>query len=142
MWPTNELHNRKSWRCVGKIRKRKRCVLACVTSYDYQILRPSGLVDDKAVLATRVTEIRAGSRESSAAPMRVLGAIVRAWWRVRLLLEVEFLGFVHDMPWSTYVLLVSLGEGLMCTDLILMSRVCLSLLNFDTAQSHGGCEMP
>ena len=36
------------------------------SSYDYQILRPSGSVDDKAGLAARVTEIRAGSRESSA----------------------------------------------------------------------------
>ena len=37
------------------------------SSYDYQILRPNGSVDDKAGLAARVTEIRAGSRESSAA---------------------------------------------------------------------------
>ena len=88
-----------------------------------------------------MTEIRAGSRESSAARVRVPVAIGRAWWRVRLPLEVGFLGFGCDMPWSTYVLLVSSGKGLMCTDLILMSRVCLSLLDFDTAQSHGGCEM-
>ena len=115
MWPTDELHNQKSWRCVGKIQKRRRRVLARVTSYDYQILRPSGSVDDKAGLAARVTEIRAGSRESSAAHVRVPGAIGRAWWRMWLPLEVGFLGFVHDMPWSTYVLLVSSGKGLMCT---------------------------
>jgi len=102
-------------------------VLVHVTSYDYQILRPSGLVDDKAVLAARVTEIRAGSRESSAARVRVLGAIGRAWWRVRLPLEVGFLGFVHDMPWSTYVLLVLSGEGLMCIDLIGRGTDCLGL---------------
>ena len=40
---------------------------------------------------------------------------VLAWL---LPLEVRFLGFGRDMPWSTYVLLVSSGEGLMCTDLI------------------------
>ena len=112
------------------------------SSYDYQILRPSGSVDDKAGLAARVTEIRAGSRESSAARVRVPGAIGRAWWRVWLPLEVGFLGFGRDMPWSTYVLLVSSGEGLMCTDLILMSRVCLSLWILDTTLRHGGCEMP
>ena len=133
MWPMDELHNRKSWRCGGKIRKRRRCVLARVTSYDYQILRPNGSVGDKAVLAARVTEIQAGSRESSAVRVRVPGVVVRTWWHMRLPLEVGFLGFVHDMPWSTYVLLVSSSEGLMCTDLILMSRVCLSLLDFDTA---------
>ena len=30
--------------------------------------------------------------------MRVPGAVVRAWWRVRLPLEVGFLGFGRDMP--------------------------------------------
>ena len=98
-----------------------------VTSYDYQILRPNGSGNNKAVLVARVAKIRAGSRESSAAHVRVPIAVVRAWWCVRLPLEVGFLGFCHDMSWSTSVLLVSSGEGLMCIDLILMSRVCLSL---------------
>ena len=102
-------------------------MLARVTSYDYRILRPSGSVDDKAVLAANVIEIRARSRESSAAHVRVSGAIGRAWWRVRLSLEVGFLGFGRDMPWSTYVLLVSSGEGLMCTDLIGRDIDCLGL---------------
>ena len=51
-------------------------MLARVTSYDYQILRPSGSRDDKAVLAARVAEIRAKSQESSAARVRVPGAVV------------------------------------------------------------------
>ena len=91
---------------------------AHASSYDHQILKPSRSGDNKAVLATRVAEIQAGSQEPSVAHVRVPGAIVRAWWRVQLPLEVECLGFVHDMPWSTSVLLVSSGEGLMCTDLI------------------------
>ena len=74
-----------------------------------------------------MTEIRAGSRESSAARVRVPGAIGRTWWRVRLPLEVGFLGFGRDMLWSTYVLLVSSGEGLMCTDLIGRDTDCLDL---------------
>ena len=98
---------------------------ARVISYDYQILKPSGSGDDKAVLAACVAEIRAGSRESSVARVRVPVAIVRAWWGVRLPLEVEFLGFGRNMPWSTSVLLVSLGEGLMCTDLIGRGTDCL-----------------
>ena len=102
-------------------------MLARETSYDYQILRPSGSVDDKVVLAARVTEIRVGSRESSATRVRVPGAIGHAWWRVRLPLEVGFLGFGCDMPWSTYVLLVSSGEGLMCIDLIGRDTDCLGL---------------
>ena len=44
---------------------------ARATSYDYQILRPSRSVDDKAVLATRVTAILPRSRESTAARVRV-----------------------------------------------------------------------
>ena len=104
-----------------------RLVEARESLYDYQILRPSGSVDDKAGLAARVTEIRAGSRESSAARVRVPGAIGRAWWRVRLPLEVGFLGFGRDTPWSTYVLLVSSGEVLMCTNLIGRDTDCLGL---------------
>ena len=67
----------------------------------------------------------AGSRESSAARVRVPGAVVRVWWLVRLPLEVGFLGFGCDMQWSTSVLLVSLDEGLMCTDLIGRGMDCL-----------------
>ena len=57
--------------------------------------------------------------------MRVLGAVVRTWWHVRLPLDVGFLGFGRDMPWSTSVLLVSSGEGLMCTALIGRGTDCL-----------------
>ena len=91
---------------------------ARVSSYDHQILRLNRSGDDKAVLAACVAEIQAGSQEPSAAHVRVPRAIVLVWWRVRLPLEVECLGFVHDMPWSTFVWLVSSGEGLMCTNLI------------------------
>ena len=49
-----------------------------MTSYDYQILRPSGSRNDKAILEAHVAEIRVGSRESSATRVRVLGAVVRA----------------------------------------------------------------
>ena len=55
----------------------------------------------------------------------VPGAVVRAWWLVRLLLEVGFLGFGRDMSWSASALLVSLGKGLMCTDLIGRGTDCL-----------------
>ena len=43
-----------AWRSNQKPRWR---VVARATSYDHQILRPSRLVDDKAVSAARVTEI-------------------------------------------------------------------------------------
>ena len=72
-----------------------------------------------------MTEIRAGSQESSTARVIVPGAVVPAWWRVRLPLEVGFLGFGCDMPWSISVLLVSSGKGLMCTDLIGRGTDCL-----------------
>ena len=38
--------------------------------------------------------------------------------------------------------LVSSDEGLMCINLKSKSRVCLVVVDFDTALSHGGCEMP
>ena len=47
-----------AWRRSQKSRRR---VWERVTSYDYQILRPSRSVDDKAVLVVCVTEIQAGS---------------------------------------------------------------------------------
>ena len=112
-----------------------------MSSYDHQILKPSRLGDDKAVLTARVVEIQAGSQEPSVARVRVPGAIVRPWWHVRLLLKVGCLGFVHDMPWSTFVLLVSSGEGLMCSDLIGRHGL-LGLEDLDTAVSNGSCEMP
>ena len=64
------------------------------------------------------------------------------WWRVQCSVETGLLGFSHGRPWGTSVWLVSSGESWICTDLRLMSRVCLSFLDFNTAQSHGGCEMP
>ena len=73
--------------------------------------------------------------------MRVRGAVVRVWWRVQFPLEVGFLGFGRNMPWSMSVVLASSSEALIWADLIL-SHGLLGLLDFDTAQSHGGCEMP
>ena len=96
-----------------------------VSSLDHQILRPSRSRDDKAILAVRVAEIRVGSRESSAARVIVPEAVVHAWWRVRLPLEVGFLGFGRDMSWSASVLLVSSGKGSMCTNLIGRGIDCL-----------------
>ena len=64
-----------AWRRSQKPRWR---VEARTTSYDHQILRPSRSVDDKAVLVVCVVEIQAGSRESAAARVRVLDAVVHA----------------------------------------------------------------
>ena len=105
----------------------ERCVSAHVSSFDHQILKPSRSGDDKAALAAHVAEIQAGSQEPLATHVRVLGAIVHVWWRVRLPLEVRCPGFVHDILWSTFVLLVSSSKGLMCTDLIGRGTDCLGL---------------
>ena len=64
------------------------------------------------------------------------------WRHVARLWVTGFLGFGRERSWNTSVVLVSSGEAWICADLILMSLVCLSVLDFDTAQSHGGCEMP
>ena len=72
--------------------------MARAASYDHQFFRPSRSVDDKAVLAACVLEIRAGSRESSTARVRVLVAVVRARWCARFSLEAGFMGFGRDMP--------------------------------------------
>ena len=51
-----------------------------------------------------------------------------------------FFSFGQERSWSTSVVLASSGEAWICADLIL-SHGLLGLLDFDTAQSHGGCEM-
>ena len=80
-----------AWRRSQKLGRR---VVARVSSVEAQNFKFCRSEDGKAVLAARVTEIQAGSQERSAARVRVPGAIVRAWWRVRLPLEIECLGFV------------------------------------------------
>ena len=80
--------------------------VARATSYDHQILRPSRSVDDKAVLAALVIEIKAGSRESMTAHVRVPGAIVRTWWREQATIGGQVLGF-----WSRYAVEHACGVG-------------------------------
>ena len=74
--------------------------------------------------------------------MRVPGAIVRAWWRVRLPLEVGFLGFGRDRYAVEHVCGVGfVRRGL---DLCRSDRErhgLLGLEDLDTAGGHGGCEM-
>ena len=54
-------------------------MVARATSYDHQILRPSRLVDDKAVWAARLPRRRFGSEESEAVRGRFSGANCGAW---------------------------------------------------------------
>ena len=108
-----------------RVKEKPETQVARATSYDHQILKPSRLGDDKAVLAACVAKIPTGGRESAATRVTIPGAVFRAWWCVRLPLEVRFLGFGCDMPWSASVLLVSSGKGLMCTDLIGRGTDCL-----------------
>ena len=100
---------------------------ARVRSDEVRNLRFCRSVDEEAVMAARVPRTRSGSQEFKAACVSIPEAIVRGWGHVRLPLEVKFLGFGRDMPWSTYVLLVSLGEGLMCIYLIGRGTDCLGL---------------
>ena len=93
-------------------------------------------------MAARVTIGGSDPVKSAAARGEVARNCSSAWWRMQCSVETGLLGFSHGRPWGTSVWLVSLGESWICTDLRLMSWVCLSLLDFDTAQSHGGCEMP
>ena len=84
-------------------------------------------MDDKALLAARVTDIWPRCCQSAAARVKFSEAIVRAWWRVWLPLEVEFLGFGRDMQGSTSVVLASSGEAWICADLIGRGADCLGL---------------
>ena len=79
-----------AWRRSQKLGRRVEARVSSVEkiiscSIDRRTTRPSW---------RRVPEIKAGSQERSAALVRVPGAIVRAWWCVRLPLEVGCLGFV------------------------------------------------
>ena len=97
-------------------------------------------MDEEAVKATRVPRRRSGSEESEATHERFFGDNLDAWWRVAWLWVTGFLGFGRERSWSTSMVLASSGEAWICADLIL-SHGLLGLLDFDTAQSHGGCEM-
>ena len=96
-------------------------------SYDHQILKPSRSVDEKAVWVARGPRRRSGSEESEAARGRFSGANYDAWRRVVSFRLTRFLGFPRGRPRSTSVVLVSTGEGLMCTDLIGRDTDCLGL---------------
>ena len=92
-------------------------------------------------MAARVTIGGSDPMKSMAARGEVARNCASAWWRMQCSVETRLLGFSRGRLWGTSVWLVSSGESWICTNLRLMSRVCLSLLDFDTAQSHGGCEM-
>ena len=62
--------------------------------------------------------------------MRVPGAVVRAWWCVRLPLEVKFLGFFRERSWSMSVVLVSSGEVGFCTNLKCLVTALLEFVGF------------
>ena len=81
-----------AWRRSQKLGRRVEARVSLVEAHNFRFCRSE---DDKAVLATGVPEIQAGSQERSVARVRVPGAIVRAGWRVRLPLEVGCLGFVN-----------------------------------------------
>ena len=93
-------------------------------------------------MAARVTIGGSDPVKSAAVRGEVGRNCTSAWWRVQCSVETRLLGFSRGRLWGTSVWLVSSGEACICTDLRLMSRVCLSLLDFDTAQSHSGYEMP
>ena len=96
----------------------------------------------EAVMAARVTIGGSNPMKSTAACGEVSRNWASVWWHVQCSMETGLLGFSRWRPWGTSVWLVSSGLAWICTDLRLMSRVCLNLLDFDKAQSHGGCEMP
>ncbi|KAL0007299.1 hypothetical protein SO802_008801 [Lithocarpus litseifolius] len=56
-----------------------------------------------------------------------------AWRCVERLRVTGFLGFGCDMSWGAFVLLVSSGEGLMCTNMIGRGTDCLGLRNYNEA---------
>ena len=113
-----------AWRRTHKLGRR---VEVHVRSDEGRNLRLCISVDEEVVMAARVPRTRSGSQESEAACVSVPGAVVRAWRCVLLPLEVGFLGFGCDMPWSMYVLLASSCEGLMCLYLIGRGTDCLGL---------------
>ena len=113
-----------AWRRCQKPRWR---VEARATSYDHQILKPSRSVDEKVVWVAHGPRRRSGSEESEAARGRFSEANCGAWRRVVSFRLTRFLGFPRGRPRSTSVVLVSTGEGLMCTDLIGRDTDCLGL---------------
>ena len=85
------------------------------------------------VMAARVTIGGSDPIKSAASRGEVSRNCASAWWRVQYSVETGLLGFSRKRPWGTSVWLVSSGEAWIFTNLRLMSRVCLNLLDFDTA---------
>ena len=84
-------------------------------------------MDVEAFRAARVSRRRSGSEESEAARERLSETNCGAWRRMASFRLTGFLGFPRGRPRSTSVGSVSIGEGLMCTDLIGRDTDCLGL---------------
>ena len=104
-----------------------------VTSVELQISLVCRTAGYKAIRAARVTIGGSKPVKSTAARGEVGRNFVNALGRVQRLVVTGLLGFSHGRLWGTSVWLVSSGDAWICADLRLMSRVCLSLLDFDTA---------
>ena len=103
-----------AWRRSQKSWKRVR---ARVISNEGRNRKFSRSADEEANRAARAPRRRSRSQDSMAARGRFSRGYEGAWRRVARIQVTGFLGFGRGRSWSTSVVLVSTGEGLMCTDL-------------------------
>ena len=82
-----------------------------------QNLRFCRMANEEAYRTMRVPIRRSGNQESAVARGRFFGDNCGEWWRMAGLQVTRFLGFGRRRSWSTFVVLVSLGEVWICTDL-------------------------
>ena len=103
-----------AWRRSQKLGWRVAARLRSVEAPNFRFRRSA---DEEADRAAREPRRRSRSQESMAARGRYSRDYCGAWRRVARLRVIGFLGFGRGRSWSTSVVLVSTGEGLMCTDM-------------------------
>ena len=138
----DELHMRKSWRCVGRILKHRRHVLARVNAIDSRTSRVLQIAEQWGRHGSACGYDLTGSRDFLTTCRDVpelLAAHVGAWaccWRPSFWLFVAGGCEAHLWCWFHQA-----KQGFAQIWRV-KSRLCLSLWILDTAPSHDGCEMP
>ena len=142
VWPMDELHMRKSWRCIGRILKHRRHVLARVNAIDSRTSRVLQIAEQWGRHGSACGYDLTGSRDFLTTCRDVpelLAAHVGAWaccWGPSFWLFVA--GGCEARLWCWFH---QAKQGFAQIWRV-KSRLCLSLWILDTAPSHDGCEMP
>ena len=142
VWPMDELHMRKSWQCMGRILKRRQCVLARVNAIDRRTSRVLQIAEQWGRHGSTRGYDLTGSWDFLSARGDVpellvarVGACAFCWG---LSFWVLVMGGRGARLWCWFH---QAKQGFAQIWRV-KSRLCLNLWILDTTLSYGGCEMP